>query len=171
MSVLAEAISVIHRVDRLEERFPGGAGAYAAGVPNRTFCTDGTLTRVGFMHPGDVESWVRHLEVYSLALDPQTGESDSCVVVDQFGGPTVPCRWIRFTRHPDGYSYCWLAGSDPGDLAFPEGWRLSTLVRWSQSTEVPGAIEALGSRPWDPSTPMFTVRPADRTRRHPDTLE
>jgi hypothetical protein len=115
MSVLAEAISVIHRVDRLEERFPGGASAYAAGVPNRTFCTDGVLTRVGFMHSGDVESWVRGLERCALALDPRTGASDACVVVDQLSGPAVPCPWIRYSYQATPAGPARLAGRTTHD--------------------------------------------------------
>jgi hypothetical protein len=166
--VLAEAISVIVRVDRLEERFPGGTAAYAALIPNRTYCTDGCLTRVGFMHPSDVERWMGLLAPHGLALDPLSGLSDACVVVDQFGGPTRPCSWIEFSHHPEGYSYCWLTGSDPGDLAAPGGWRPSAMVRWSEGSRMPGAMEVRASQPVDPTGTFFTAVPVDDAGKRRD---
>jgi hypothetical protein len=61
MSVLAEAISVVIRVDAIEHRFPGGLEGLRRTVPNQTFCCDGELARVGFMDPADAEAYVAGL--------------------------------------------------------------------------------------------------------------
>ena len=54
MPVLLEAISVIVRRETLERKYPGGVDGYARDCPNRTFCADEYLTRVGFTGPPDV---------------------------------------------------------------------------------------------------------------------
>ena len=52
--VLVEALSVIVRNATLESLHPGGVSGFAADCPNRTFCSDGVLTRAGFISPDDV---------------------------------------------------------------------------------------------------------------------
>lgn len=127
MSVLAEAISVVAPIPVLEERFPGGLAGYRSLVPNGQFCADEHLTRVGFMSPSDVARWVGILTEHGL--EPVRGETENTwgtwtdyAVVDQFDGPTRPCPWIAFEKSADGYSFCWLAGTEPGALASPVGW-------------------------------------------------
>ncbi|MFV9673615.1 MAG: hypothetical protein ACNYZH_10345, partial [Acidimicrobiia bacterium] len=126
MSVLVEAHSIIVKVESLEALFPGGLTAYRDSVPNQTLCTDGTLTRVGFMAPADVEHWFESVLVeHGLGIDPSTGLSATTVVVDQMTGPTGPCDWISVADHRDGYRYCWLSGTDPGTFAAPGYWQPS----------------------------------------------
>lgn len=172
MSVVCEAINVVVRVDKLNERFPGGLTGYVGTVPNLTFCSDGVLSRVAFMHPDDVRLWLTTALVpHRLSLDPTTGLSDACVVVDQFKGPTMPCPWIEHAQHEGGYSYCWLAGSDPGEMATPAGWQPSNLVAWGHSELFPGLIEASSARPRDPTKPIVTARPlSERDPRAADRL-
>jgi len=123
MSVLVEAFSIIVRNDSLEARFPGGVTAYRESVPNQTFCTDGSITRVGFMPSTDVEHWLESALVeHGLGLDLTTGMSDTTVVIDQMKGPTRPCDWISVADHQDGYRYCWLSGTDPGLFSAPGYW-------------------------------------------------
>jgi hypothetical protein len=42
--------------------------------------------------------------------------------VDQRHGPTAPCDWLEWATHPEGYSYCWLAGTDPEPMLAPVDW-------------------------------------------------
>ncbi|MEA3503327.1 MAG: hypothetical protein U9R47_11160 [Actinomycetota bacterium] len=126
MSVLVEAHSIIVKVESLEALFPGGLAAYKDSIPNQTFCTDGTLTRVGFMAPTDVAHWFESVLMgHGLGIDSSTGLSATTVVVDQMTGPTGPCDWISVADHQDGYRYCWLAGTDPGAFAAPGYWEAS----------------------------------------------
>jgi len=62
MSVLVEAISVIVRISTLRDKYPSGVDAYRALCPNRTYCADEPLTRIGFMVPDDVRGFVKILE-------------------------------------------------------------------------------------------------------------
>lgn len=66
MAVLAEAISVVVRADRLLAVYPGGWDAFVGSVPNETLCADDELVRVGFMVPDDVRAYVAELERQGL---------------------------------------------------------------------------------------------------------
>jgi hypothetical protein len=121
MSVLCEALSVLVRAATLDEKYPGGLEAYRAGVPNRTWCSDGKLTRVGFMRPEDVLTYLGVLRARSGLVTDLNGRWIDVVVVDQFTGPTAPCNWVKFERHAK-YSHAWRLGFPPGPLAKPEHW-------------------------------------------------
>lgn len=124
MSVIAEAISVVVRRDVLAAKYPGGFAAYQRDCPNRTFCFDDNITRVGFMAPTDVESFVRRLTSVGF-VHLRDGRSVDICVVDQNRGPTAPCDWLDGGKHPDGYSAVWLKGTVPGTMFAPSGWRPS----------------------------------------------
>jgi hypothetical protein len=121
MSVLIEAISVVIRNSTLEEKYPGGLRGYREDCPNRTFCADEHLSRVGFMVPDDVGNFVAKLERFGIVpfVDDVAFE---VVVVDQMIGPTTECDWIEGGRYDEGYSAAWLVGAEPGALCAPEGW-------------------------------------------------
>ena len=122
MSVLIEGISVVVRNETLEEKYPGGVDAYRLHVPNRTFCTDGVLTRVGFMVPIDVSFWVRILQKRGLLWVDSEKRFRDIAVVDQLAGPTSTCDWLVYERQFDGPNYAWLSGTEPGELAVPRDW-------------------------------------------------
>jgi hypothetical protein len=121
MAVLAEAISVIVRIDSLNMKYPGGSTAYARACPNSTYCQDSSLTRVGFMTPGDVGRFIAGLLPHGLEF-VSNGEYQEIAVVDQHRGLMAPCRWLSFGKHQDGYSFVWLAGGPEGELLAPSGW-------------------------------------------------
>jgi hypothetical protein len=121
VAVLIECISVVVSVDVVQTRHPGGLDGYRDACPNGTFCSDGKLTRVGFMSQTDVKSFVDSLERHGLTFF-EDGEFRDVAVVDQTRGPTGPCRWIAFEAGSDGPSYAWVSGSEPGSVAAPEGW-------------------------------------------------
>jgi hypothetical protein len=126
MSVLVEALNVIVPVAVLNAKYKGDAVAYGRDCPNRTFCTDGYLTRVGFMTPCDVQSCVEGLE-RSGFVHRRGGDAAEMGVVDEYRGPTCPCPWIQGGRHRDGYSAVWLTGGVPGPFAHPPGWKVGHL--------------------------------------------
>jgi len=123
MSVLVEGISVIVRNETLDEKYPGGVAAYCLHIPNRTFCTDGVLTRVGFMVPIDVGFWVRTLQARGLLWADAEKRFRDIAVVDQLAGPTSTCDWLVYERQFDGPAYAWQTGTEPGELAVPHDWR------------------------------------------------
>jgi hypothetical protein len=121
MSVLIEALSVVVTNKTLEEKYLGGLLGYRGECPNQTFCTDGHLSRVGFMVPEDVGAFVEKLKCHGLDF-AETGDFTDIAVVDQMTGPTAPCPWLYFAQHPDGYSLAWLPETDPHNVYVPDGW-------------------------------------------------
>jgi hypothetical protein len=122
MSVLIEGISVVVRNETLEEKFPGGAVAYCLDCPNKTFSTDGRLTRVGFMVPNDVGFFVRCLQKRGLLWVDSEKRFRDVAVVDQLSGPTSTCDWLVYERQFDGPAYAWQTGTELGELAVPRDW-------------------------------------------------
>src|SRR5262247_1626246 len=109
MSVLVEAINVIVRKETLERKYPGGLEAYEGNCPNKSFCADDYLTRVGFMHPTDVAEFIDRL--VSLGFVFHDGEKFADVaVVDQRVGLTAPCHWLEVGRFTDGFAGCGSPG-------------------------------------------------------------
>lgn len=100
MPVLIEAISVITRVDAINQKFPGGWEAFVDDCPNQTLCSDNALARVGFMSPVDVEYYIQRLERLGLIYQDDQQEAVDIVVVDQLRGPLAKCSWIE-TGHID----------------------------------------------------------------------
>lgn len=151
MSVLAEALSVIVPRERLAQGFPGGVSEYRSRVPNRTYCEDDNLTRVGFMTPDDVHQWLNFLgrtPGLTLATDDRWID---VAVVDQFRGPTAPCEWLEFAREAE-LSRVWLHGLPEGALSTPAGW-----VRHELHFMPNEVVEALELEPTDtPGVETFT---------------
>lgn len=127
MAVLAEAISVIIRLDRLLETYPGGWEQFKRMVPNQTLVVDNELVRVGFMVPGDVEAFISQLERNGLVY-LREGEAIDIAVADQQQGFVAPCSWAEFGQtNLDGdpsqrVGACRLIGSRHSTLMTPEGW-------------------------------------------------
>jgi hypothetical protein len=120
MSVLVEAINVIVRIETLEQKYPGGAEAYQKNCPNKTFCADEYLTRVGFMSPVDVQKFVDALVALGFVFDDGEKFVD-VAVVHQAYGLTARCDWLEVGTFPEGWSGCWLKGTDDVATAIPQG--------------------------------------------------
>lgn len=126
MSVLVEALSVVVARSSLDAKFPGGAEAYLAAArapesPGRFAVADDDLTSVSFLTPEDATRFIERLIEQGLT-ETEEGENGDIAFVDQHYGPSVECPWIEWAKHEDGFTYCWLAGREPGDVAVPEGW-------------------------------------------------
>lgn len=124
MAVLCDAISVIVSVAAIETHIPGGLEAYQRAAPS-SFCTDGHLTRVGFMHRNDVAYWIGKLEDAGLVFvdDPsaETPVAIDIAVVDQMVGPTCEVPWL-ITAVDAGVRWAWLGSAGRGELVAHEGW-------------------------------------------------
>lgn len=133
MAVLIEVLSLVIRVDRVQARFPGGWAAFQLHVQaHPTFCADGELARLGFMHPGDVEALIRDLRGAGLRYVVESAgvrRAEDMVVVDQNQGPMVAADWLEFYHvdtAPDGsqpVAVARLQGSTETRTVFPAGWR------------------------------------------------
>lgn len=120
MAVLIEGLSIIVPVQVIEEKYAGGVKAYKNDCPNRTFCSDGVLTRVGFMTPTDARAFGESLMAQGFVFQDENGFVD-LAVVDQREGPTAPCSWLDWGSN-EKMAGAWLANQEPGKLAVPTGW-------------------------------------------------
>jgi hypothetical protein len=124
LAVLSEALSVVVRLEAIEQSFTGGWNSFVRGVPNRTLCSDGVFVRVGFVTPEDADSYVATLESGGL-VHVRDGETVDFAVVDQMTGPTVPSSWLEFGMVGMGgmkIGVCYPPGQIPSEIALPENW-------------------------------------------------
>lgn len=127
MAVLIEGLSVVIRIPTILKAYPGGKAEFEAHVPNRSWCADGELIRVGFMHPMDIKAYVAHLESMGLTFR-QDGKAVDLVVADQRDGFTLPCSWAEFgyTNWQDDpqkrIAVCQLVGGNCPSIFTPPGW-------------------------------------------------
>lgn len=166
MAVLIEGISVVVRWDAIDRAFRGGRSAFLTTLPNKTYCGDDDLARVGFMAPAHVQTYVRFLQDNALVFMEERRAVD-LAVIDQLRGPTCRVGWLEFARVVYGESggevgACWLrkgprrtAGTRvppaPMTIATPAGWRyegsLSARHIFVPTGEAPGRLELLEHRP------------------------
>ncbi|MDQ1247782.1 MAG: hypothetical protein QG597_2153 [Actinomycetota bacterium] len=137
MAVLCEAINVIVPVEVLDRRYPGGRAGYKADVPNATFCTDGVLTRVGFMTPIDTQEWAEWVQDLGVVLQAPDDTFAEMAVVEAPSGLTRPCHWLE-TGVVDGVMSAWVAGAVRGELVAPQGWLPSGQWGFIPDEELPG---------------------------------
>jgi len=126
MAVLAEALSVVIKVESLLNLSTENQVKFTQNIPNKTFCGDGELIRIGFMSPSDVQSYADSLKSLGLVFMENSTAKDF-VVVDQFRGPTTDCSWIDFGDIELGdtgnsIKSCRLKGSTITQVSCPTGW-------------------------------------------------
>jgi ketosteroid isomerase-like protein len=139
LAVLIEAISVIVKVSVLEKKYPGGALGYSEDSPNKTHCTDGRLTRIGFMCPTDAELFIERLGRHGLTA-PDAGGLTDIVVIDQTAAaPTIPCEWIEVGEFANGVLGAWTIdpADIPGELFVPQSWDFENSL-----SQKPGYVAA-----------------------------
>lgn len=66
MSVVIEAFDVVFFVESIERKYPGGLAAFRDAAPNNTFCNDGTICKLSFMHEPDRGRFVVALDEIGL---------------------------------------------------------------------------------------------------------
>lgn len=98
MAVLIEGICVAVLNTSIAHSFSGGAAAFQRAIPNVNHCTDGEVTRVGFMAPPDVRAFVEQLEANGLLYVGPDENAHTIAVVDQGEGFMRPCNWLTFER-------------------------------------------------------------------------
>ena len=93
MAVLIEAISVVIKRSVIDDKYPGGIEGFKRDAPNKTFCADEHLARIGFMSPVDVKAYCKELASHGFIYHVDQVPEDF-VVIDQQSGPVVPCEWV-----------------------------------------------------------------------------
>jgi hypothetical protein len=123
MSILVESRTVIVRRLTLNASWPGGTDAYltASLSPDSLTslaCADDTLAAVSFASASSCQVWLDRLADRGIVHVDDKHSAD-VVCIDELSGPSAPCDWIEWSRHPDGFTYAWLAGTEPGDVVAP----------------------------------------------------
>ena len=126
MSVLVEALSLVVPRLTLDVSYPGGADRFIESLessenPARFVVADDDLVSVSFFCPDEAKTVALPLLEHGL-IGVDDGAFVDFVFVDQRFGPTMPCPWLGWERHPEGFTLAWRASSEPGELAVPEGW-------------------------------------------------
>jgi hypothetical protein len=127
MSVLIEGLTLVVKKLQLEIGYPGGADAFLEAAlelekPPRFACTgDEWLVHLGFCDPDHLTPCLEVLHDHGLvAVDD--GAFVDMAFVDQHHGPTMPCPWLEWKRHKDGFTLAWMVGTDPSGMVVYEGW-------------------------------------------------
>jgi hypothetical protein len=142
VAVSAIAISVVVRNSTIEARFPGGMPAFARSCPNQTVCTDGMISRVGFMVRHDAQIFANRLLAAGLAPSPAEAASEIALVI-QGRGFFYPCDWLQFGLF-EGYPSVWLAGTDRGTLFIPQAELNSGIAPPIREEEFRESFEFIG---------------------------
>lgn len=122
MSILVEAVSVVVPRHVLDASYPGGCDAYLEGARRargvRFVVADERLTSVSLATLDEATAFVRPLQ--AIGLTAPDGASLPMACVDEHFGPTAPAPWLRWRRHEEGYTSCWLEWTEPGPMARPD---------------------------------------------------
>lgn len=127
MAVVIEVLSLVLRVDRIAQLFPGGWLAFEDQVrAHPSYCNDGELARLAFLTPGDVDALAGDLRAAGLRVEDMA-------VVDQDTGPVTPPEWLEF-YHVDlstggpkrPVPVVRVKGSTQTRTVFPRGWSWET---------------------------------------------
>ncbi|HZP87800.1 MAG TPA: hypothetical protein VFB54_13375 [Burkholderiales bacterium] len=122
MSILVEAISVVVENVVLRRRYAGGVDGFARDCSNRSFCTDGRISRASFLSWRDTHVFLNVLRAGGLTWE-QAAPARDVAVVDQNVGPLQPCLWLEFRQDVDrDISLCWHAAARQGRLHVPMEW-------------------------------------------------
>ena len=118
MAVSACGFSVIVRNKTLEDRLPGGLSAFRELCPNQTFCTDGQISRVGFMHSSDANAFIAKLGAAGLVPFKENVSVD-VALTDELFGLYHACDWLEIGKI-DGRPAVRLSRAEPVDFFIPE---------------------------------------------------
>jgi hypothetical protein len=120
MPVLVDCATVVVRNATVEARFPDGVAGFERRCPNSTFCTDGLLCRVSFMHLVDAAAFIDYLG--SLGFVPPS----EIALIQMPLGPLLPCAWLHVAEADlEGGAHsvmAWLVGTDSSRFVAPPGW-------------------------------------------------
>lgn len=166
MAVLAEAISVIFKCASLDEKYGGGAKAFAdfCRRVNNSYCCDGELARLGFTQPDHAKAFVEKATLVGL-VHVKNGTCVDMVVVDQRGGPLQRCDWVDFGiadlpgEPAPKVAACRMVGTKIADVTVPEGWRYETSI----SRKVAEAAAAEAAKSAKPGLAVYASGRASQT--------
>lgn len=117
MAVSALVFSVIVRNLSVERHLPEGQDDLEQACPNSTFCSDGTISRIGFMALEDATAFIDWLRSVGFIV-LRDGKSDEVALTYHLTGFLYQCDWLELGVF-EGHPIAWLKGSDPGTAYIP----------------------------------------------------
>ncbi len=117
MGVHVAGFSVVVRSSAIEQRFPGGLSGFREASPNGSLCSDGHVTRVGFMTYDDADFFRLRLMATTGLLSGKAATGDIALVT-QGARTRDPSHWLT-VKQIDGRTVAWLTGTDCGEVALP----------------------------------------------------
>lgn len=124
MAVLVESVSIVLRLDAIEQKFQGGAGAFQGIYGASSICSDGELVRMGAATPEAAQQLAKRLETQGL-VHLRDGKAADFVVVDQLRGLMSPCDWCEYgaiMRGDQRLQAAQMKGTQQKGLAIPLDW-------------------------------------------------
>lgn len=127
MPVVVECTTLLIRNATVEARYPDGLAGFERQCPNSTFCTDGLICRVSFMHSDDALSYLDLL--VGQGFLPSTPAASPEIALIRVGyGFLFPCSWLQVALAEVGSGQtaviAWLLGTSASQAVAPPGWSL-----------------------------------------------
>ena len=126
MAVSALGYCVIVRNQSVKRHLPDGQADLERACPNSTFCSDGTISRIGFMSLDDATAFIEWLRSVGFSV-LRDGKSDEVSLSGHRVGFLYPCDWLELGVF-DGHPIAWIKGSEPGKAYIPSGEWDSTVL-------------------------------------------
>ncbi|MDD2908092.1 MAG: DKNYY domain-containing protein [Candidatus Gracilibacteria bacterium] len=136
MAVLMEATNIIIRNSTIEEKYPGGLDEYIKNIPNDTFCSDGKITRIGFMVYDLSIEFIKVLEGYGFILEDESLSFKDICITRQSIGALHSCDWLICGKIEGmGYEFCALKGEEVTEdsIILPKGYKKDYKSDFKQS--------------------------------------
>ena len=140
MAVLIEAYSVVIRVQAIRDKYFGGVKAFMDDIPNSTFCTDGSLGRVGFMSLDDAFFYAVTLMNKGLHNSKEGEENTDIAYAMQDVGIIGTCSWLvaeklELGNSTNEVSACSLVGDTQQGLSVPKNWSYEQYASFTLANE------------------------------------
>lgn len=127
MSVLIADYTLVIRKQSIEENYPGGTESYVRALrglkltPRFVCSSDAHLVNASFPTPDAIANACIWSSMFGIEASSTTGVP-ALACVDQIVGPDGECDWLQWRRDSSVATCAWLAGTEPGEVAAPEGW-------------------------------------------------
>jgi len=127
LSVLIEAVSLVVPAVTIDDVWPGGTTAFLHYVMSggegaaRHAIRDATLVSVSFAEKEYAQRVVDQIRAHGL-VELNGKRATDLVIVDEAKGPLLPCQWLAWRQHPDGFTFAWMTNIAPGPMVTPADW-------------------------------------------------
>ncbi len=128
MTVLVEGLSVIIKLETIDEVIPDGFEGFRQYIPNFEWCKDDKIIRLGFFTMDEADEFIKKMESLGLVFKEQESAKDFALV-DQIYGISSKCEWLEYGHvnlHNDPQqtvAACRYVGSEDANIVTPVDWK------------------------------------------------